>query len=102
MSTNAPALGTTLSGIGGGVGGTYGACGISVKTVGVLSLRFTIFIFFFGKTILIDKNIRKRPDRTTKTVFQEVGTPKNGMRKIKIPRKNVLLRVMTMKVLYNH
>ena len=47
---------------------------------------------FLGKTIFIDDTINNKPDKATRDVFQKVGRPKNGIRKIKIPRKKVFLR----------
>ena len=53
-----------------------------------------------GRENLTDKVTRPRPDSITNTVFQEVGRPKNGMRKIKIPRNNVLF-CFIIEVLYS-
>ena len=50
------------------------------------------FVFFFGRFIFIESSIRPRPERVMSIIFQDDGSPRNGTRKIKIPRKNVLLR----------
>ena len=46
---------------------------------------------FLGRTILTDRKTRPSPDKTTRVVFHDDGNPRKGMRKIKIPRKNVRL-----------
>lgn len=45
---------------------------------------------FLGKESLTEKAMRVRPERITRAVFHDEGSPKNGTRKIKMPRKNVL------------
>lgn len=72
---------------------SFGYTGIfSTKTGVTFSLLVLVFEPFFGKEILIDRDIKKIPERVTNNVFQKDGKPKNGIRKIKIPKKNVLFR----------
>ncbi len=54
---------------------------------------------FFGNVIFIDNPISTSPEIITNVVFHEVGKPRNGIRKIKMPRKNVDL-CWIMPVLY--
>ena len=74
---------------------TRGAAGLtigefSIKT-GVTFSRFDrVFTVFLGNVSLIESPTRMTPERIMKVVFQNDGKPKNGIRKMKIPRKNVL------------
>lgn len=64
----------------------------SVKTGVDFPFRVLFLPSFLGKTILIDDATSERPEIIMKNVFQKVGNPKKGIRKMKIPRKNVFLR----------
>ncbi|MFZ2522295.1 MAG: hypothetical protein WAX44_01465 [Minisyncoccia bacterium] len=52
----------------------------------------SFIIFFFAilfRLNFTDSKTRVTPEKIIKKVFQKVGKPKNGTRKIKIPRKKV-------------
>jgi hypothetical protein len=70
---------------------SFGYIGIFSTNTGVV-LSFFVLIRdpFLGKEIFTDISTRDIPEIITKADFQELGKPKNGMRKIKIPKKNVL------------
>ena len=70
-----------------------------MKTGVILSFLLRGLTLLLEIVIFTDKKIKKRPESTIKKVFQEEGKPKNGIIKIKIPRKNVLLRLI-MCILY--
>ncbi|MFA5889123.1 MAG: hypothetical protein WCW47_02110 [Candidatus Paceibacterota bacterium] len=79
---------------------SFGYDGIlSTKTDVTFSFFILPFKLFFGNVIFKDKRISIIPDTIIKVVLQELGTPKNGIIKIKMPRKNVLLRFI-IKALY--
>jgi len=79
---------------------------LSIEYVGKLSTKTGIDLSFFillllaivflGRITFTERKTRIKPQITTKAVFQELGKPKKGMRKIKIPRKNVDLRFIMM------
>lgn len=76
-----------------------------VEVFSFLGLRFAIgfasglmpdfcavFLNLSGNAIVMDEYTRNTPERIIRVVLEAVGNPKNGMRVINNPRKNVDLR----------
>jgi len=57
-------------------------------------------VTFFGRVIWTDIIKRIAADIMMKKVFHEPGTPKNGIRKIKIDRKNVFFLVIIVVIIH--